>query len=152
MSRVNIWFPVYPADFAIDTAHLTPEQVGAYVRILCRAWRQSGHVKNDDRELARIVGVTPQKWRHIKASIEPLFNTTDPASWCSDWLNAEMDKAKSNSEAKRKNALKRWQQNNGKGMQMHNGSNANASDESMQMQCPSPSPSPTNYVSPPYLP
>ena len=134
MSRLNIWFPVYPADFSIDTAHLTSEQVGAYVRLLCRLWRQSGRIKNDDSELARIVGVSPQKWRRMKASIEPLFNTADPASWCSDWLNAELEKAKHNSDAKRKNAQSRWRKDNDNPMQMHSGSSANASDEPMQMQ------------------
>lgn len=143
MSRVNVWYPIFPADFTIDTAHLTPEQVGAYVRILNQAWRQSGRIKNDDRYLARIVGVSLQKWRRIKVEIESLFNTSDPASWCSDWQMAELDKAISNRKAKSKNALKRWHPDTHKGMQMHNGSNANASGEPMQVQCPSPSPSPS---------
>ena len=73
----------------------------------------------------------------------PLFNTNDPASWCSDWQMAELDKSIANSEAKRQNAQKRWQKNNGKVVQMHSNSNANASKVDMQMQCPSPSPSPS---------
>ena len=109
MSRVNIWYPVYPADFAIDTMHLTPEQVGAYVRILNMMWRQSGQLKNDDNYLAKVVGVSLQKWRRIKVVIEPLFNTTDATCWSCDWLSTELEKAKGNSEAKRKNAQKRWQ-------------------------------------------
>jgi uncharacterized protein YdaU (DUF1376 family) len=149
MRRVNIWYPIYAADFAIDTAHLTPEQVGAYVRILNTMWRQSGQLKNDDNYLAKVVGVSLKKWLKIKVVIEPLFNTTDATCWSCDWLFAELEKAISNSEAKSKNAQKRWQKSNQKTMQVHSGCNANASDESMQMQCPSPSPSPS--PKPPYV-
>lgn len=140
MGKVNIWWPMYPADFSIDTAHLTLEEVGAYVKLLNAAWRQGGSIPCDSRHLSNIVGVSSQKWRNLSKSIAPLFTATD-GKWRSDMLSEEFAKAKANSEAKRRNANKRWDARQDQGMQMHSNSNANASDESMQMQCPSPSPS-----------
>ncbi|WP_316365385.1 YdaU family protein [Candidatus Thiodiazotropha sp. CDECU1] len=141
MSKVNVWWPMYPADFTIDTAYLTNEEVGAYVKLLNAAWRQDGSISSDQKQLARLVGVSPQKWKKMSGSLQSFF-TENGGKWRSDWLSAELAKAKSNSEKKSQNAKKRWQDRSEMGMQMHSKSNANASDESMQMQCPSPSPSP----------
>ncbi|MCU7805917.1 MAG: YdaU family protein [Candidatus Thiodiazotropha sp. (ex Lucinoma borealis)] len=142
MSKVNVWWPMYPADFTIDTAHLTNEEVGAYVKLLNAAWRQDGSISSDQKQLARLVGVSPQKWKKMSESLRPLF-TEKAGKWLNVWLSKELDKAKANSVKKSQNAKKRWHGRSEMGMQMHSKSNASASDEAMHMQCPSPSPSPS---------
>jgi uncharacterized protein YdaU (DUF1376 family) len=141
-ARLNVWFPLYPADFAIDTCHLSAEQVGSYLRILCRIWRDGGRVSSEDKHLACIAGVSLRKWRSIKSGISLLFNTSDPAAWSCDWLLVELTKAKTNQENKRRAAQMRWGVGDENPMHMHSSCNADASEKSMHVQCPSPSPSP----------
>ncbi len=142
MGRVNIWWPMYPADFTIDTAHLTNEEVGAYVKLLNSLWRSGGVLSCDHSYLSRLVGVSPQKWHSLRKAIAPLFDE-NAGKWHCVRLSEHLVKAKSNSEKKRQNALKRWQAEQEESMQKHSKSNANASEESMQMQCPSSSSSST---------
>jgi uncharacterized protein YdaU (DUF1376 family) len=108
------------------------------VIILNALWRESGTIPNEPKRLARICGISTKKWLSCRESIGVLLSDSDGKLY-SEYLLAELEKAKKNSEKKRENANKRWNtasQNQCK-------SNANASDESMQMQCPSPSPSPS---------
>lgn len=133
---------MYPADFAIDTAHLNTEEIGAYVLILNAAWRNGGYIFSDPKHLARLAGVSAYKWKKIGGSLSTLF-TEEDGKWRSPWLSEELTKAKANSEKKRQNANQRWGKPKDTGMQMQCKSNANAYGESMQMQCPSPSPDTT---------
>lgn len=48
-----------------DTSHMTPEQFGAYVRILLVAWRHGAKLENDPNQLARIVGVSRASWAKL---------------------------------------------------------------------------------------
>ncbi|MBT3011210.1 MAG: YdaU family protein [Candidatus Thiodiazotropha sp. (ex Lucina pensylvanica)] len=141
MSRVNVWWPMYPANFTMDTACLTNEQVGIYVKLLNAAWHNNGAISSDPKQLARVAGVSPQKWKKISESIRPLF-TEKEGKWLSDWLSEELAKAKANRSAKRNNALKRWHGQSETGMQMHSASNAKAFVGPMQKQCPIPIPVP----------
>lgn len=36
------YFPFYPKDFFVDTAAMSPEMVGYYIRLLCQVWIQDG--------------------------------------------------------------------------------------------------------------
>ncbi|MEW8230382.1 MAG: DUF1376 domain-containing protein [Candidatus Thiodiazotropha endolucinida] len=142
----NIWWPMYPADFSIDTAHLSNEEIGCYVKLLNGMWRNGGTICSDKRHLSQTVGVSLKKWKKIDESLSPLFTEKD-GKWHSDWLSEEWTKAKANSKKKSQNARKRWHGHNETGMQKQCKSNANASDDGMQMQCPSPSPSDTTCIS-----
>jgi uncharacterized protein YdaU (DUF1376 family) len=48
-----------------DTAHLSPEEFGAYCRILFTMWRHEAMLPDDETELARIAGVSLKRWRFI---------------------------------------------------------------------------------------
>lgn len=52
---MKAWFPLYPADLLADTTHLSPEEFGVYVRLLCHQW-QHGSIPTDPDKLARISG------------------------------------------------------------------------------------------------
>lgn len=56
-----------------DTAHLEPVELGSYMRLLFSYWRV-GPAKNDDRTLARIVGLPVKEWVAIRPEIEPFFD------------------------------------------------------------------------------
>ena len=59
--------PMYWDAYLADTTHLTTEEHGAYMLLLAAMWRRNGVVPDDDKDNARILGLTPAKWRKIKA-------------------------------------------------------------------------------------
>lgn len=61
--------PMYWDAYLADTTHLTTEEHGAYLLLLAAMWRRDGSVPDDDKDNARIVGVTVAKWRKIKARL-----------------------------------------------------------------------------------
>ncbi len=59
--------PMYWDAYLADTTHLTTEEHGAYMLLLAAMWRRNGSVPDDDRDNARMLGLTPAKWRKTKA-------------------------------------------------------------------------------------
>jgi len=58
--------PVFWDAYLADTTHLTTEEHGAYLLLLAAMWRRNGWVPDDDRDNARILGLTTAKWRKVK--------------------------------------------------------------------------------------
>lgn len=61
--------PMYWDAYLADTTHLTTEEHGAYLLLLAAMWRRNGVLPDNDRDNARILGLTPSKWRKIKARL-----------------------------------------------------------------------------------
>ena len=53
--------PMYWDAYLADTTHLSTEEHGAYLLLLAAMWRRDGWVPDDDRDNARIVGLTLAK-------------------------------------------------------------------------------------------
>ena len=68
--------PMYWDAYLADTTHLTTEEHGAYMLLLAAMWRRDGWVPDDDRDNARILGLTVAKWKRIRARLLP-FLTVD---------------------------------------------------------------------------
>jgi hypothetical protein len=68
---------VWVADWTADTQHLTCEQDGAYWRLIRALWRAHGVLKNDERHLATIVGLSVKKWRAISADVLAFFEVDE---------------------------------------------------------------------------
>ncbi len=77
MSGAPSWMPFYPGDYIADTTHLTTEGHGAYCLLLWAAWRRGGSLVNDEKELARIVGLPLSRWRKLRAPIMAFFLISD---------------------------------------------------------------------------
>ena len=58
--------PMFWDAYLADTTHLSTEEHGAYLLLLAAMWRRNGWVPDDDRDNARILGMTPAKWRRVK--------------------------------------------------------------------------------------
>ncbi len=58
--------PMYWDAYLADTTHLTTEEHGAYMLLLAAMWRRDGAVPDDDKDNARILGLTLAKWRKTK--------------------------------------------------------------------------------------
>lgn len=71
-------FLFYVDDFASDgkVEAMTTEEVGAYILLLCKAWREDpvGSLPADDRVLARWARLTPDRWSECKLSVLSTFD------------------------------------------------------------------------------
>lgn len=61
--------PIYWDAYLADTTHLTTEEHGAYLLLLAAMWRRNASVPDDDKDLARITGLSVTKWRKVKARL-----------------------------------------------------------------------------------
>jgi len=95
-------FQFYPADFIMGTMAMTPEQVGAYIRLLCYQW-ENGPIPNDDALLARITGCGGNAIACAKSK----FGLSD-----GKLANTRLEQTRQNQASYRKkqadNAAKRW--------------------------------------------
>lgn len=66
------WMPLYVADYAGDTGHLTTLEHGAYMLLIMHYWAKNG-LPNNDAQLARIARMPLDGWMEIKPTIRALF-------------------------------------------------------------------------------
>ena len=85
--RFSIQLPALIA----ETQHLDPEAFGCYMRLLHAYW-QSGPAKDDDRILARLVGLAPDEWAVVRPDVEPYFDVLH-GQWIHWRLDEELEAA-----------------------------------------------------------
>ena len=103
--------PLWTDAYIADTAHLTNEEHGVYLRLLMFAWRTPGcALPDDDRRLALMVGVTPKKWASMRPIVST-FWTIEGGTWTQKRLTAERKKVEGRSNAGRAGAEARWEAN-----------------------------------------
>lgn len=156
MAKPDSWMPLYLADYRADTIRLSTEQHGAYLLILMDYWR-NGPPPDDDRVLAQITGLTLQRWKAHRQTIQAFF-TIGGGVWKQKRAEFELKKARelqvTLSERAVKAAAARWgnELTNGDA-QGHAQAGANGDATSMHGDmlgdAPSPSPSPNTVVPPP---
>jgi uncharacterized protein YdaU (DUF1376 family) len=138
MTKVDIWMPLYVADYLGDTSRLTTEQHGAYLLLLMDYWR-NGPPPDDDLVLAQITRMTLDAWSNARASIEHFFSVEN-GKWTQKRVEQELSQARDKKEVQtaraKAAAKKRWDKENA-------ASNATSIPQAVLMQCPSPSPSPS---------
>ncbi len=65
------WFPLYAPEFLASTMSMSPEVVGAYIRLLCYAWMNGG-IPDDLPTVQRISGgLSESGWAEIRARLQP---------------------------------------------------------------------------------
>lgn len=65
--------PFWTDAYLGDTTHLTTQDHGAYLLLLMAMWRRNGQVPDDDKDLARIVGLDLPTWRKTKRRLRSLL-------------------------------------------------------------------------------
>jgi uncharacterized protein YdaU (DUF1376 family) len=88
---------LYVADYLGDTQHLSTEQHGAYLLLLMAMWRAGGMLPDDDVKLARMVRLSPARWRKVRPEIITLFDSED-GQISQKRLRAEYEKAQEKSQ------------------------------------------------------
>lgn len=91
-------FLFYPADFLIGTMDMTDEEVGIYIRLLCRQ-HQKGNIAPDAKINGRLMSDLP-------AEILSKFRKDNQGNYYNKRLKAEIDKRKKYSESRKRNGSK----------------------------------------------
>jgi len=81
------FMPLYIADYMADTAHLTTLEHGAYLLLIMTYWQRGEALPDDDKKLARIVGLQGRNWKRVRAEIEPFFDFRD-----GKWVHQRIEK------------------------------------------------------------
>ena len=71
--------PLFTDAYLGDTMHLSLEEHGAYLKLLMIIWRNNGQpVEDDDKRIARMLGVSVPKWRSkLRPAIAPFFDLSE---------------------------------------------------------------------------
>jgi uncharacterized protein YdaU (DUF1376 family) len=149
--KVDIWMPLYVADYLSATSRLTTEQHGAYLLLLMDYWK-NGAPPDNDSVLAQITRLSPDAWANARTMLQPFFEVMNGA-WVQARVEAEMQKANNNKKINKERGLKgaeaRWANKNAL-------SNASSIVQEYSEVCSanstSPSPSPSHINKTPLPP
>lgn len=132
--------PFWTDAYIGDTAHLTNEEHGVYLRLLMFAWRSPDCcLPDDDKRLSIMVGMTEKKWRDVRPVISAFWTISDGA-WTQKRLTKERDYVRGKSKKNSAAAKARWDQ---KPLETNNNSDANAMPSHMPNVCQTDAPTPT---------
>lgn len=84
-------FQMYAADFLVDTADWTVDEIGIYLRLLLNEW-VNGQLPNDDKRLSRIAGVSHQKFKKKFKTLEGKFKVNGSGFLYNRRLEEEREK------------------------------------------------------------
>ena len=124
--------PLFTDAYLADTRHLTLEEHGLYMLMLMTAWRdRSCSLPADEREICRLLGVDPRRWRRVSPNVLALWNEEN-GRISQRRLAKERERCARSSAKNAENARARWLKKNETG-------DANAS---LRARVPEPEPEP----------
>ena len=100
MAKVDMWMPLYIADYLADTSRLTTIQHGAYLLLMMDYWR-NGPPPDDDDVLAQIARVRTEEWAAVRCAICGFFDIGK--SWTHGRIDSELSKARDFREKQKAN-------------------------------------------------
>lgn len=71
------WYPWYPTRFKRKTYRLSLAEDGAYRRLIDEYMTTGAPLPDDDRALARILGVSPEEWGAVAPNVRSFFRPRD---------------------------------------------------------------------------
>lgn len=95
-AKVDIWMPLYVADYLSATSRLTTEQHGAYLLLLMDYWK-NGPPPDNDGVLAQITRLSPSAWSNARTMLEAFFQVQS-GQWSHHRVDEELAKANHNKE------------------------------------------------------
>jgi uncharacterized protein YdaU (DUF1376 family) len=148
--KAKVWFPFYVGDYLADTMHLTTQEHGAYLLILCHQWRQ-GHI--DEAELTSVCRLDADTWSNTYVRLKKLLSIDQEGRWFSSRLDREKatwtEKHEKAREKARKAIQTRWSRQRERKAKENQGGNkpdtpSITPDDSHVLPGNYPSPSPVN--------
>jgi uncharacterized protein YdaU (DUF1376 family) len=129
--------PLFTDAYIADTAHLTNEEHGAYLRLLMFAWRAPDcALPDDDVKLARMLGLTAKKWTALKVAVMAFWTLRD-GRWVQSRLSRERQFVEEKI-AKRRDAGRLG--GRPKSLKNHESHKANGSQQESKPKAPTPIP------------
>ena len=115
------WFPFYPEDFCSDSIVelMSTEAVGAFILLLCKAWRQTpaGSLPDDDSILSRWSRLSADRWIAIRPQVMAAFTLGTDLRWHQKRMRLVFDefaaRRKKKSSAGSLGATAKWGQTDG---------------------------------------
>ncbi len=71
--KVDIYMPLYVADYLSDTGDLQAEEHGAYLLLLMAAWKRDGRLPIEPDRLAKLASIKPNRWDPVWKVIGRFF-------------------------------------------------------------------------------
>lgn len=100
--------PFFPDAHLAKTGHLTLAEHGALLRLYMHAWMTlKCSLPNDDRRIARILGVTLAEWKKLKEAVMAFWMLVDDV-WIQPRLLQEWHYVREKSLKAQASAKKRW--------------------------------------------
>lgn len=137
MAKVDMWMPLYIADYLADTSRLTTVQHGAYLLLMMDYWR-NGPPPDDDDVLSQITKVRAEEWPAVRRAIAGFFEID--GFWVHGRIDSELQKAKDFREKQKANGKLGGRP---KANQTEPKENPTVNPEHNPDESPSPTPSPT---------
>jgi len=104
-------FQFYASDFLVDTAEMTNQEVGVYIRLLSHQW-VNGNLNGDPNRLANVVGIDLlEVWPEIKHKFELGEDGRLKNPKLEKVRQTQIDYRAKQSEAGKRGAAKRWDSN-----------------------------------------
>ena len=104
-------FPLYAADFDMDTNTWTNEEVGVYLRLLLSEW-VNGDLPDDPEKLAKIVRISRKKFFNLFINISHKFHKNGNGRLVNKRLEEERQKKRNwldnQSKSGKKGSDVRW--------------------------------------------
>jgi len=80
-----------------DTNHLSNEEFGAYMRLLCNGWLRGAELHQED--LQRLAQAQPRSWPRLWKRLRPFFDEMSPKVYTQRGLDRELSRARKNHAA-----------------------------------------------------
>ncbi len=140
--------PLFIDAYIADTTHLSTEEHGAYLLLLMAMWRRNGAVPDDDRDLARMVGLSVGRWKKVKDRLLPFLSVED-GEITQKRLKSEWEFVQKSRKKQSERATKRWQAERSKNNDLDDAAaSARHVPKANNGTCPHPHPQPQLFSSP----
>ena len=103
------FMPLYVADYMADAAHLSTLEHGAYLLLIMAYWQRGEALPDDDKKLARIVGLQGANWRKVAPVLREFF-ITESGKLFHHRIEHELQRMRDKSLKNRKGGLARAKQ------------------------------------------
>ncbi len=102
------FMPMYWDAYFGDTKHLTCLEHGAYLQLLGAMWSSGGVLMDDDKFLARLIGLRPNQWNRMRQTIMAFMHPVLGGRFTQRKLAYQLNIVRTKRNSAAHNAQARW--------------------------------------------